>query len=426
MPPSPANLDRLGAAVLVLGGACAAPLLTVATLTLTGDRLLGLLAVGALAGLGFGRPRLQWTAVHSALALFVGAQVLTTLVNAGHWPSGLKFVAIYVLGFVCFCLAAELAQRPPGRGAFVTWWIAVGAGLGAVATVLAAWANPSQQVVWGVAIVQSLALDSGPRRMVLAPMVTFNEPNLLSSFLLIPFALALWLWPPRPRWSIAGLAAVVFGLTFGFTRAVWIATAGIVAFWCWRERPPWRRVTALGGLFLLAFLLHAAVVGVPVLKGRVVDPIETGRDTNLRGRREINRATIDSWLKRPVVGHGAGSINRVSVARSGRHRIEETWNGNLVLFVLHDSGLVGLGALLWLAGVVCRRGIHAIRAARTGSPATLAIPLLAAGGGLCFAYQFTHALWLMYPYVYLGVLAAVTHAPAARGAGFVYPENEST
>lgn len=407
----PANLDRLGVAALVLGSVFTAPLLTVATLTLTGDRLLGLLALGAVAGLGVAR-RLRWTAVHSGLALFVGAQVLTTIVNASRWPQGLKFVTIYVLGFACFCLAAELARRPEERRAFVTWWIAVGAGLGAVATALSAWANPSQHLMWGTAIVQRLALDPGPRRLVLAPMVTFNEPNLLSSFLLIPFALALWLWPSRTRWGIAGLAALVFGLTFGFTRAVWIAMAGIVAFWCWRERPPWRRVAALGALLLLAFLLHAAVVGVSVLKGRLVDPIETGRDTNLRGRREINRATIDSWLTRPLVGHGAGSINRLSLAGPSGRRSDKPWNGNLVLFVLHDSGLVGLGALLWLSGVVCRRGIRAIRGAPAGSSTPLGIPLLAIGGGLCFAYQFTHALWLMYPYVFLGFLAAVTDEPA--------------
>jgi hypothetical protein len=36
------------------------------------------------------------------------------------------------------------------------------------------------------------------------------------------------------------------------------------------------------------------------------------------------------------------------------------------------------------------------------------VPLLVAGAALCFAYQFTHGLWLMYPYVYLGLLTAAT------------------
>lgn len=43
-----------------------------------------------------------------------------------------------------------------------------------------------------------------------------------------------------------------------------------------------------------------------------------------------------------------------------------------------------------------------------GATPSLTVPLLASGGALCFAYQFTHGLWLMYPYVYLGFLTAVT------------------
>jgi len=39
-------------------------------------------------GLGVAH-RLRWTPVQSALALFVGVQVLTTLVNAGPWPQEL-------------------------------------------------------------------------------------------------------------------------------------------------------------------------------------------------------------------------------------------------------------------------------------------------------------------------------------------------
>jgi hypothetical protein len=46
--------------VLILGSALAAPLFTVASLTLTGDRLLGLAALGVAIGLGIAG-RLRWT-----------------------------------------------------------------------------------------------------------------------------------------------------------------------------------------------------------------------------------------------------------------------------------------------------------------------------------------------------------------------------
>jgi hypothetical protein len=415
------RFEHAGPLLLIFGSAFTAPLFRVGGLMLTGDRLLGLLALGVVTGLRVVH-RLRWTPVHSALALFVGVQVLTTLVNAGPWPQGLKFATVYVLGFACFCLAAELARSPEGRHGFVTWWIAVGAGLGAIATLLAVWANLSQHLVWGTQLVQALFLDPEHPRQVFAGQVTFGEPNLLSSFLLVPFALSLWLWRSSPdavsspRRVFASLAAVVFGLVFGFTRAAWLSMAGIVALWCWMERPPWRRVAALGATLALAFALQAAVIGVSPLRFRMLEPIKSGHDRTLLGRLEISKVTIDSWITRPLVGHGAGSINRLSVVRPSGKRIEKIWNGNLILFVLHDSGLVGLGALVWLGLVVWRRSTRAIRGATDVSQtSSLTTPLLAIGGGLCFVYQFTHGLWLMYPYLFLGLLAAASE-DAARAA----------
>lgn len=161
-------------------------------------------------------------------------------------------------------------------------------------------------------------------------------------------------------------------------------------------------------MLALAFLLQAAVLGgTSPLWFRVVEPIKAGYDVNMQGRLVISRATIPSWLTRPLGGHGAGSSNQLPALFPGSE-MERIWNSNLVLFVLHDSGLLGLAALLSLGGVVWRRGARAIRREAHGTTSSLAVPLLAVGGALCFTYQFAHGLWLMYPYVYLGLLTAAT------------------
>ena len=79
--------------------------------------------------------------------------------------------------------------------------------------------------------------------------------------------------------------------------------------------------------------------------------------------------------------------------------------------MLHDSGPVGIAALLWL-GVVVWRWARRAPADADAPPAAL----LAIGGALAFAYLFTHALWLMYPYVYLGLVAAGEPAAAREPA----------
>src|SRR5262249_5869713 len=152
-------------------------------------------------------------------------------------------------------------------------------------------------------------------------------------------------------------------------------------------------VAALGAVLLLAFVLQAAVVGASALDFRMLEPIRARYDRTIEGRHQINKATLESWRFRPVVGHGAGSTNQLSV--SVVRRSERVWNGNLVLFVLHDSGLIGVGALVWLGVVLWRRMVGAL-----ASGGASIVALLAIGGGLCFAYQFTHGLWLMYPYVF--------------------------
>jgi O-antigen ligase len=406
-------LEEAGPPLLILGSALTAPLFTAGGITLTGDRLLGLAALGVFARLG-AAGRLHWTPVHSALGAFVSTQVVATALNAAAWPQGLKFVTVYLLGFACFCVAAELARNAEGQRRFATWWIAVGAGLGLMGMILAIRANLTQQLVWGSGLAQRHLIAPENQRLVFAGQATFGEWNLFSSFLLIPFALALW--PGQPSagsratpWRTLSMAALVFGLAFGFTRAVWLSMAGLIGLWWRLRRPRWRQLAALASMLALAFLLQGGVqavaLGTSYRALATVDPVKMRYNSNLRDRLAISNATIESWLRRPLLGHGAGSINQLSAVLPKRARIEKIWNGNFVLFVLHDSGLCGLAALLGFAVTVCRRGARAVRRAATPS---LAVPLLAVGAALCFAYQFTHGLWLMYPYVYLGLLTGAT------------------
>jgi O-antigen ligase len=421
---------------LLIGlSALTAPLLIIHGITLTGDRLLGLLAVAAVVALLVLRRPLSWGPVHWAVAAFVGAQLLTSVLNARAWPQGLKFVTVYLLGFACFALTAEAAKGVESETRITRTWIAVGAILGLVGALTATLSNVYQTPLWGSGPALTLFPGTDANRVVFAAKATFDEWNLYSSFLLIPLTMALWLWPRDPRsagrqWGlVASLGAILFGLVFGLTRAAWLSMAGILSLWVWIRRPGWRRVALLVGFLTLAFLLQGAAIGgytvgsrrspppgvrpdspfnkirlSSLLGDRLVEPIKFRQDGNMSGRLAISKVVLKSWWGRPVLGHGAGSINRLSAVLPDGHLTTKLWNGNLILFVLHDSGLVGLGALVALVVAVGRRCWRATRAG--ASPA--AVPLLAMGVALFFGFQFTHGLWLMYPYVYLGLLTALT------------------
>ena len=415
----PCWLRRVGPLLLIVGSAWAGPLGTVSALTITGDRLLGLAALAVLAVLGV-RGRLRWTSVHTALAVFVAVQVLTTALNARAWPQGPKFVTIYLLGFSCFALAAECARGADGQRRTTRAWIAVGVILSVVGTVMGDLSNHYQEPLWGTGEAQSLFPNTEYERVLFGAKVTFNEWNLFSSFLLIPFSLGLWAWrrDTGGQWRLVGaLGAMIFGLVAGIMRAAWLSMAGIIALWCRLRRPRARQVAALGLMYGGALLVQALALGAIPLWSRLFE-----QRSNIEHRFAIDRVTVESWLAQPVpgrlglvlatqtllLGHGAGSVNRLSMVFPRVGRVQRIWNGNLVLFVLHDSGLLGLATLVWLFALVCRRAAPAIRRDAGRAAPSLTVPLLASGGALCFAYQFTHGLWLMYPYVYLGFLTAVT------------------
>jgi hypothetical protein len=439
---------RLCAVGLILGSAWPAQLGTSFDLTITGDRILGLVALASLAVVALAG-RLHWTTVHTALALFVGVQVLTTAINAGRWPQGPKFVTIYALGFACFALASTCARQRDGRRWLIGAWMVVAGALSVVGTGSVVLSSVYQQPFWGSGGAQPLFTDTPYERVLYGARATFNEWNLFSSFLLIPFSLVLWTGDREgaPLWRRSVLVALVFGLVNGITRAAWLSMAAIIALWSWQPRHRRPNGTSLGvtlaSTVVLALVVQALALGAVPIWARLFD-----HPSNLVHRMVINRITIDSWLELPVsgddarylgsegatagwqgllgttrnvlLGHGAGSVNRLSIVFPVAGWVHRIWNGNVVMFVLHDSGVLGLCALLGVVGVIVRRA-RRVRGGSTGDEVSRPIaPLLASGAALCFAYQFTHGLWLMYPYVFLGLLTAALEdtrpAPAPRPA----------
>jgi O-antigen ligase len=283
-------------------------------------------------------------------------------------------------------------------------WIAAAVAVSLVGTVLANLSNRYQRPLWGTHYAQVLLGDTPEPLLLFGPQIPLTEWNLFSSFLLVPFTVSLWLWRRdggAQLGRVAALTAMVFGIVTGITRAVWLSAAALVALWMWRKRPRLTQLATLASMVAAALLVQALCLGATPLFQR---GLERHTVTN---RIAINRLSIDAWQARPLFGNGAGSVNRLpfSSREGGSMKV---WTGNIVLFVLHDSGGLGLATLLALAAAVCHRAWPALRREARAPAPSLVVPLVAAGATLAFAYQFTHALWLMYPYVYLGFLTAAT------------------
>jgi O-antigen ligase len=175
---------------------------------------------------------------------------------------------------------------------------------------------------------------------------------------------------------------------------------------CARIRPLSRRATlTVVCVIVLAFALLIATSGASAFLQRTVMPFTVTRDNTMEYRVRISAVMLRSWLTRPLVGHGAGAGHLVTLPLPSGRTLQGVWAGNAEVHLLQNSGLLGLAAFVLVVGVVGREVRRAARR-RGATWATLGTPLSIAGIFLLFSFQFTHALWLMYPYVYLGLLTA--------------------
>jgi hypothetical protein len=235
------------------------------------------------------------------------------------------------------------------------------------------------------------------------------EPNVFGSFLSGNFFLLLadYVGHKRGRVYAWGLIIIGAGIVVSLTRTVWIATIlGGIAFFIYVHRTRHASPKVLGaaagavGLALAALILGSATP----LGGRLLNIVNL-QSSSASGRIEWFREAIREWSGHPIFGSGTGSWTFGQIP-GGPH----AWLPSLFLLTLHDTGVLGFGALLWAIWVFYR---ITIRGARGRSD----LSLLAFGSAVGFtclliAFQTTTGFWFAYPWIVMvvGTTAARLHA----------------
>jgi O-antigen ligase len=405
------TLDGLVASVLAALAFWNRPLGRLAGIHLRPDWIGALLALAWAVRALVGRRSLPPVPVLATLGGFVGAQFLSSAVNAAVWPAGLKFSLLYLLG-LAYLVAMFTATA---RETTAQWVLTLVIGLGVVEALfgmISLLALNLRHVSLGGALLDRVGMA--------AARGTMSERNLFSSLLLVPYALALWRWGrlSRRSWASAlAVTAMTWGLVFGLTRAAWVASAGIVATWWWRLGPGRSKVLAvvLAGVLGAASLTASELIAGQHLRQmglyhRLLVYFFEGSDPTMPTHLEGVHTSIAGWRKAPWLGHGAGSVIRLEQflgpAKSPRKR-QNSWVGNLCFMILHDAGLVGLmmfGAFVvavawdvWRTAAVARSDV--LQTEREA----IAVGLLA----VLLAWQTTNGLWLMYGYAFAGLLLSL-------------------
>lgn len=147
---------------------------------------------------------------------------------------------------------------------------------------------------------------------------------------------------------------------------------------------------------------------------RVGELLNPGDAPAISSRWRIYTDAFNGWLKRPILGWGAGTFPYVypPPPEGG------TWIANVELHALFDTGIAGLLLLVAAVFIAGRRALNTLRlpASRWGIKNYLTFGLLFASLGLLAAFQITDGTWLGFTWVLLAMLVA-----AGRGTATLEP-----
>jgi O-antigen ligase len=282
---------------------------------------------------------------------------------------------------------------------------------------------------------------------------TFWEANLLGAYLTVIalFAAGTYVFRrERDTLSLAVLLLAAVALPLTVTRAAGLAFAlGLMVLTAmvyvrradvpdWRARAA-RVVLALAAAGVLTVTamddLVSHLSGYPNLLierwvplSSVAAPIASSRDTPRADRApaeqnrppevapgritELSQSSVDGrmqawtvalarWRDEPILGHGP---------LAGAAITKEGWWYSSVIQALYDTGLVGLIALLGLYGLSIVAPLRAGLRPRVGPLRSDLVALGLGNAVLCFTSQFSSALFVGLPWVFLGVTMATVKA----------------
>ena len=193
----------------------------------------------------------------------------------------------------------------------------------------------------------------------------FGNPNEAGTqcCLFVVVGYALTAFTGRNRWLVISLAIAVPACFYTYSRGSFIALFLVSTSMAFFVFPPKKIVRVFIALFCVGIAMFAmrSMIDAQLAsekKGSALDrrlslfgDLLQGRidSQTTNGRSVLAREAIQEWMKSPVYGNGAGSLNRMPRAGLGPH--------NVFLKILGETGLIGLGCFLYGLAVMFFRGL---------------------------------------------------------------------
>jgi O-antigen ligase len=350
------------------------------------------------------------------LLAYWGVNLLSTLVAGGDVARGLSLDVITLDLIILYVALAGYLSVPGRLISAVRLWLGVAA-VEAVVGVLA-FALYLGRHAAGPGI--QLEPVTG------APMVygTLYEADIFGSYMSAAFLIALAMASDETvrhktsLYIVCALAAL--GLLLSGARSAWgAAVLGAVLLLALLRLGRGGRRTRLAPRFAGGLVAVAVVVGVGLavapssvthaLWARAQGLLNFGSGSGY-GRVLLYKVALAEWKAHPLLGTGPGTF---SYRLPGDTAPGPAWLPNLTLQVLHDTGVLGLLAMLWLWAAFYVTTVRALRRAPPGLLRAALGGLIAAATALLIAFQLTPGFTLGYSWALLALGVAASSAVRA-------------
>lgn len=294
------------------------------------------------------RDGLPYTPLNTSLLVMGVVWILSAVF--GHEPrNSIESLWFMFLHVTLFFVLVDLFQRGRGRLVMETQFI-----MGAVVILfsvieIASWyfglgITPNTQIGW--ANLQLVPLE--PIRLALA----MNISTLLAGYAAPLIMLVIgWAITVRRRdyrqalWMIAGVLVVILLLTFSRGGLLSLGI-GLGAFFAMRILGDEKRASIRNWLIPLVIVGGVGAV--------LIVTLSQARNSGDDGRLDMYRSAIEITLDNPIIGVGVGNFGRIfreyRTPELARDRLASAHN--LYLNSASETGFLGVGVAIWLAGML--------------------------------------------------------------------------
>ncbi|MHB1464020.1 MAG: O-antigen ligase family protein [Thermoleophilia bacterium] len=373
------------------------------------------LVIGWLPALLVGKAKLNKVPLLLPVMLYVAVNFISSALYSPDKAQSYQGSFLLLLYVMMYVMTVTVLQDYPDKMKSVVKVLLVLGIVQAAYAVVALLGNKAGINLGGVStghVASAISLQGG-----------FEEPNLLGAFsAAIGIMFLAFLTSKQKEISAfklslgAGLMMIVLLLTF--TRAAWLGFIIGTVLLVFLQKPPRNifnpRAAAMAVTILAALVLVALPFTNAVEKGQVsqrLDNLLNFSGGSGLGRVKVQKQAIQKWQDAHMLGSGTLSMQ----STDPYSKTQAQWLYSSVIQALHDTGIIGLGLLLWFqVGVVV---IAARASKKTRNPfyrAALA-GFVASNIVLLISSQASSFLWLGFPWIFAGLTVAVARVASAEG-----------